>query len=103
MSVGTDKGEGIVAEPGREAVQGTLLQGADGSLYFISNEELEVFKIPEDTIPSEENSEDTGYDLSDYETMRAYKNWTAYRSRVPLNWVMSPTIIPAIVARWSSE
>jgi hypothetical protein len=93
----------MMAEPGQEAVQGTLLQGADGSLYFIANEELEVFRVPEDTIPSEENSQDSGYDLSTYETIRAYKDWTAYRSRVPLNWVMSPTIIPAFVARWTSE
>lgn len=87
----------------KDAVQGTLLQGADGSLYFIANEELEVFRIPEDSLPTEGESQDDGNDMESFETIRAYKDWTAYRSRVPLNWVMSPTIIPAIVARWSQE
>jgi hypothetical protein len=89
-------------EPRQEGVQGTLLQGADGSLYFISNEELTAFKIPDDAVPSAEGADVSGYDFSEYQMMRAYTGFTAYRdAEVSQTWVMSPTIIPAYVAGWS--
>jgi hypothetical protein len=84
-----------------QPVQGTLLQGADGSLYFIANDELEAFKIPEDELPDEQSADTSGYDLANYEEMRAYRNWTAYASpKVSRTWMMGPTIVPAYVARW---
>jgi hypothetical protein len=35
-------------EPGQPGAEGILIQGADGALYFIPNENLKSFQLPDD-------------------------------------------------------
>lgn len=87
---------------GMDKVEGTLLQGADGAMYFIPQQELTAFKLPEDHVASEDDAEVSGYDFATYSNMRAYNQFTAYR---PSNFysAASATVVPSFVGRWSSS
>jgi hypothetical protein len=84
---------------GMEKVEGTLLQGADGSMYFISQEELAAFKLPEDHVASVDDAEVSGYDFNTFANIQAFDQFTAYRP--PVASASSTTVVPAFVGRWS--
>lgn len=45
-----------MAEKADEDVRGTVICGADGAVYFIPNQDLEAFRVPEDSAgPVREN------------------------------------------------
>jgi hypothetical protein len=97
-----------------EAVDGTLIQGADGSQYFISSEELKAFKLPDedDRVPMADVADLVeGFDpsspsVAERTEIVAHENQTVLRAitvRIRDDWVATPTIIPALVAGWESE
>lgn len=83
-------------------IKGTLIRGADGSIYFVPDENLEAFRVPEEHArPVRESLEKAGAaagDTQGYMDVRSgiivVGGVTARRPQA-----LGPTIVPSIVYR----
>jgi hypothetical protein len=80
----------------RTQLDGTVIQGADGSLYFIPTEDLQAYRLPDDAASEEESGEEdvTGHLYASYQPLYAVQGPVAYQQRSP-GLAFGPTLVPS--------
>jgi hypothetical protein len=82
-----------VTNENRKVMDGTLIQGADGSLYFIPTEDLQAFRLPDDA-PADEGpgQDDVAGHL--YQSIFAVQGPVAYQTFRNPGIAFGPTLVP---------
>ena len=92
-----------MSKKAEEEVKGTLICGADGVVYFIPNEDLEAFRVPEEhAAPVREGLREPAAAAGEVKGFMDYsasgviivRDVTARRV-----WALSPTLVPGVVYR----
>ena len=83
-------------------IKGTLIRGADGSIYFVPDESLEAFRVPEEHArPVRESLAQVGAQSGDVKGYWDAKSGiiivSGAKARRP--WALGPTIVPGIIQR----
>ncbi len=78
----------------RKVMDGTVIQGADGSLYFIPTEALQAYRLPDDALSDEGPSQD---DVSGhwFTSIYAVQGRVAYQQYQSPGLAFSPTLVPS--------
>ncbi len=73
-----------------------MIQGADGSLYFIPTEDLQAYRLPADALADEGPGQEdvTGNWLSSSQYIFAVYGPVAYQRRSP-GLAFGPTLVPS--------
>lgn len=77
----------------RKVMDGTVIQGADGSLYFIPTEDLQGYRLPDDALADEgPDQEDVSGYL--YQSIFAVQGPVAYQLFRRPGLAFGPTLVP---------
>ena len=85
-----------MASEERTELDGTVIQGADGSLYFIPTADLQAYRLPDDAVSEEETDQEdvTGHLYGGYQSLYAVEGRVAYQQRSP-GLAFGPTLVPS--------
>ena len=80
-----------------KVMDGTVIQGADGSLYFIPADALQAYRLPDDALDQEsgESADVEGHWWTYSQPIFAAQGSVAYQTRQGPGLAFSPTIIPS--------